>query len=105
MVPHRDGIVYLASSTAENIDRLSHLADGAAYPAVRPEVVLATRVPKAPRPVIQRFSRLTKPVLARIAQNEQESRALAALRDVLLPELLSGDLRVGQAERLGGESA
>jgi len=48
---------------------------------------------------------LTKPVLARIAQNEQESRALAALRDVLLPELLSGDLRVGQAERLGGESA
>lgn len=32
--------------------------------------------------------------------NVEESRTLAALRDTLLPKLLSGELRVKQAEKL-----
>jgi len=32
-------VVYLAATAKENIDRLAHLADGGAYPAVRPELV------------------------------------------------------------------
>ncbi len=92
-------LVYLASTAPENIERLSHLADGAAYPAVRAEVVLATLVTKPPRPVIERFSSLTNPVLAKTAQNERESRNLAALRDALLPKLISGELRVRDVER------
>ncbi len=34
--------VFLAATSPENIERLSHLADGAAYPAVRPDIVLAS---------------------------------------------------------------
>lgn len=34
-----------------------------------------------------------------MAQNERDSRTLAALRDALLPKLISGAVRVGEAER------
>ena len=36
---------------------------------------------------------------------DEESRALAALRDTLLPKLISGELRVKDAERFVGRSA
>jgi type I restriction enzyme S subunit len=35
-----------------------------------------------------------------MAPSERESRALAALRDTLLPKLISGELRVQDAERI-----
>jgi type I restriction enzyme S subunit len=91
--------VYLNATAADNIDRLAHLADGAAYPAVRPEVVAATLVLKSPDEVIERFSCVAEPVLAKAASNERESQTIAALRDTLLPKLITGELRVPEAER------
>jgi len=91
--------VYLAATAADNIDTLAHLADGAAYPAVRPEVVAATPIVRPNDEVFDRFSRAAGPLLAKIAQTERESRILAALRDGLLPKLISGELRVKDAER------
>ena len=37
-------LVYLVATAQENIERLAHRADGAAYPAVRPEIVAETKV-------------------------------------------------------------
>jgi len=97
-------LVYFAATAAENIEALSHVADGGAYPAVRPEIVAATRVIKSDDAIIRSFSHLTGPLLAKIAENERESRTLAALRDALLPKLISGELRLKGAERLIGRS-
>ncbi len=88
--------VYLAATVADNIDRLAHLADGAAYPAVRPEVVAATKALKAPDGVIEAFSRVTGPFLVKMAENDRESRTLVTLRDTLLPNLISGEVRVNE---------
>ena len=55
--------VYLAATAVDNIDALSHLSDGGAYPAVRPEVVAATQLVKPGDNVIERFSRITGPLL------------------------------------------
>jgi type I restriction enzyme S subunit len=96
--------VYFAATAAENIEALSHLADGGAYPAVRPEVVAATQVIKSGDDVIERFSRVAGPLLAKIAENERESRTLASLRDALLPRLISGEIRVRDAERFVGRA-
>jgi DNA helicase-2/ATP-dependent DNA helicase PcrA len=41
-------------------------------------------------------------VFEKIADNEQECRTLAALRDALLPKLISGGLRVRDAEHFAG---
>lgn len=95
--PHRQEYreyVYLAATAAENIEELAHLADGAAYPAVRPEVVAATVSIQPPDFVLTSFAKTAGPLLARIAASDRESRTLAALRDTLLPKLISGELRV-----------
>jgi type I restriction enzyme S subunit len=97
-------IVYLAASATENIERLAHLADGAAYPAVRPEVVAVTEIAKATHEVLRAFSRSASPLLSRMAANDRASRTLAALRDTLLPKLISGELRVKDAERFVGRA-
>ncbi len=96
---HYAEVVYLAATAPDNIDRLAHLADGAAYPAVRPEVVAATPVVCPGDEVLARFSQAAGPALAKIAQNERASRTLAALRDALLPKLIRGEIRVKEAER------
>lgn len=45
------------------------------------------------------FNRAAQPCLDRVVANKQESRTLAQLRDTLLPKLLSGELRVRDAEK------
>lgn len=50
--------------------------------------------------VSKQFAQIVAPWFARLRHNEEESRTLAALRDTLLPKLLSGELRVKDAEKL-----
>ncbi|MDQ7859299.1 MAG: restriction endonuclease subunit S, partial [Armatimonadota bacterium] len=92
-------VVYLAATSRDNIDTLAHLADGAAYPAVRPEVVAATPIVHPDNDLLERLASASGPLLAKMATNERQSRTLAALRDALLPKLISGEIRVKDAER------
>ncbi len=52
-----------------------------------------------PEPVARSFSNLIQPSVNRMITGIHESRTLAALRDALLPKLISGELRVKDAER------
>jgi type I restriction enzyme, S subunit len=45
------------------------------------------------------FAAVVDPLFAGIRANAEESRTLAGLRDVLLPKLMSGDIRIKDAER------
>ena len=86
--------VYVAATTAANIDALSHLADGGAYPAVRPEVVGRTPIVRPDHDLVRRFSQAARPIFARIHRAQSESRTLVRLRSALLPKLVSGELPV-----------
>ena len=92
---HRE-LVFLSATAPENIDRLSHLADGAAYPAVRPETVGETELamPISNPGVLDWFSRIIGPILEKMETNKTESQLLAAHRDALLPRLVSGEASV-----------
>jgi type I restriction enzyme S subunit len=48
---------------------------------------------------IAKFHEVSKSIFNRILSNEKQSRTLATTRDVLLPKLLSGEIRVKDAER------
>ncbi len=98
--PESASMIYLAATRRENIDRLAHLADGGAYPAVRPEIVAATPTVVPPAAALADFAASVDPLLQRIATNRAESRTLAELRDALLPKLISGELRVPEAAEL-----
>jgi type I restriction enzyme S subunit len=52
-----------------------------------------------------KLSELIQPLIGRIIANIHESRTLAALRDALLPKLLSGELRVANVVEIGGGTA
>lgn len=76
---------------------LQSVAQGSAYPAVNPQTLGNFRV-RLPDPVEARaFEMRTMPLRRRAAHASRESRGLAELRDALLPELLSGRIRVPEA--------
>jgi type I restriction enzyme S subunit len=65
-------------------------------PAIaRPTTSLkAIRTVVPPLTILEAFEELAGPLVDRIHSNQWESRALHALRDTLLPKLISGELRV-----------
>ena len=93
--------VYLVVTAAENIERLAHRADGAAYPAVRSDVVGETKVvvPRSDHDILDHFSKTVAPLLNKAEFNKTEFRSLAILRDELLPKLISGELDTFQLAR------
>ncbi len=60
------------------------------------------RVLASPNVLRSYYNSLVAPLFDKIMANERESRTLAALRDTLLPKLISGELRVKDAERMIG---
>jgi type I restriction enzyme S subunit len=79
-------------------DHLGHLADGGAYPAVRPEIIGAIEVAiPNDSTLLDAFHFVCGPLFEMAETNRIESRDLAALRDTLLPKLLSGELSVPAA--------
>jgi len=77
-----------AGSTGTKMPRTSW-TDMARYELVRP-----------PKPIAASFTKMMRPSVERIVAGIHESRTLAALRDSLLPKLISGALRVEDAERV-----
>lgn len=55
-----------------------------------------------PEALVKRFETLFVPAQQRIEQIHDENASLAALRDTLLPKLISGELVVAEAERIAG---
>jgi type I restriction enzyme S subunit len=65
---------------------------------VKPEGLLAIDTMIPTEPVIHRFTTVAKPLLEHMSRKIAESGTLADLRDSLLPKLISGELRVADAE-------
>ncbi len=62
--------------------------------------ILVTTPPEA---LMRAFDDIVRPLYLRMVANEQSSKTLAQLRDALLPKLVSGEIRIAEADRtLGG---
>lgn len=90
--------LYQLVTQPEFVDYLVSNADGSAYPAVRPDHFAEATVVVAPQPLRDSFDALTMPFLDLIEAARRESSTLAELRDLLLPKLLSGRVRVRSGE-------
>lgn len=90
--------VFFAATGNESIDRLAALADGGAYPAVRPEVVEQLAIVKPTDELMQAFHEITGVLMQRVSINNTEIDDLSALRDTLLPHLMSGKIHIPQSE-------
>lgn len=73
---------------------------------VKPDQVAALEMILAPVAVSDAFTRVVRPLLRRVGENRLTAKALAELRDSLLPRLVSGKLRLPEAqEQLEGAAA
>ena len=77
---------------------------GTVFGAVNKSQFEALRVIEPDSSIVDAFDSCARPLDARIKSNTRESRDLAALRDTLLPNLISGELRVRGAKRLDREN-
>ena len=61
---------------------------------VSAEVVRRFQIARPPEEMLRRFAEVAAPLFSRISIKASQSRTLTSLRDLLLPKLISGQLRV-----------
>lgn len=94
--------VFVLAWCRESMDAIVGNANGSTFQEISKSNFRPLRVVVPSDPVLTSFTRLAVSLYRQLAENERESRYLAQLRDTLLPKLISGELRVPDAERIIG---
>ncbi len=85
--------IHAALTQPEVSDHLGQMADGGAYPAVRPEIIRAWKVAVPNKiEILEAFHRGCAPLFEKADASRNQSRTLTMVRDTMLPKLLSGKL-------------
>lgn len=98
MAIYIDFILDEMRNTGETFDYVT----GTSVPNLDLQGLLRRVVPIPPPRVLEAFASIVVPIRERLYSGE--NRTLAALRDALLPKLLSGEIRVKQAEKIVGQA-
>jgi len=91
---------FLSSEAFSGVFETLVTGTSGSHQRVTPEGLLAMGAVIPVEPVIHQFARVVKPLLARADCGRAESQTLLALRDALLPKLISGEICVERAERM-----
>ena len=91
---------FLLNWTLANVQQFKDRASGTTFAeiskkAFRPVPVLLPR-----SEVVSAFTKIVEPLYEKVVLNMKQSASLTALRDALLPRLISGELRVPDAEKM-----
>jgi type I restriction enzyme S subunit len=90
---------YLYFATSALVDMLRQRAHGSVFSTITRETLTSTRVIAPPADLIKAFERIASGQLEQLLANQHQIRVLSALRDTLLPKLLSGELPIKNAEK------
>lgn len=94
------GWLLLALSSDEVVAHASAVGDGTRMPRTKWRDLEALNVPWPGNAEATRLNEIVRRMAARVQTSAAESRTLATLRDTLLPQLMSGRLRVRDAEKI-----
>jgi len=89
-------------ATRELVSALQQQAHGSVFDTITRDTLDGMSVSVPDASIVHAYEKLVTPKMRRIKTNLIESRTLAALRDALLPRLLSGEV---EADRLKGSEA
>ena len=73
---------------------LKHAQTGAVQPHVKPADIHDFDVVIPEEDIVKAFQSIIKELLTKVGVNEKENQRLAALRDTLLPKLMSGEIKL-----------
>lgn len=88
--------------TIANMEAILQNANGSTFQEISKKNFRPLPVIVPPTEIQDSFDHAVRPLYKRIAANERESRTLAQTRDLLLPKLMSGEIRVGDATMTKG---
>lgn len=98
--PTQLGWLLLALSSDELVAHASAVGDGTRMPRVKWKDLESFEVPWPGHGQATRLHEIVRSLAARVQTSAAETQTLAALRDALLPQLMSGRLRVKDAEKI-----
>jgi type I restriction enzyme S subunit len=84
--------LYLLFWCRQNMDTIKGRANGSTFMEISKKAFRPIPVLIPPAPVLNAFVQVADALFARIVENEKQARTLTALRDTLLPRLISGKL-------------
>ncbi len=92
-------IIYLALTEASFVEQMQQLAEQSVstFPSIRPADLDACTLPE-PKEKEGHFIEAIKAIFNAVATNNEENLRLSALRDTMLPRLMSGELDVSQLD-------
>lgn len=88
--------VWLLFWAQVNMEAIKQKANGSTFMEISKAAFRPIKVVQPPTDALAQFDEVAAPMLERIQNNERHIATLAAIRDALLPRLLSGQLRVPQ---------
>ena len=99
-IPPEEGMsnLYVLFWLSANMDRIKARAGGTTFQEISKRNFRPIPMLVPPREVLEQFDAQVRPLYDRIVVNVRHARTLAALRDALLPKLVSGEIRVPEAE-------
>ncbi|MBP6531094.1 MAG: restriction endonuclease subunit S, partial [Burkholderiales bacterium] len=87
-----------------NMAEIESRATGTTFAEISKQNFRPIAVVLPPKEIMAAFTAKVAPLYAQITANLHQSRTLATLRDTMLPKLLSGELRVTDAEMMAAET-
>ncbi len=88
---------YLTKSLVELLEARAH---GSVFSTITRDTLDGVSTISPPLDVIQSFNSIAGALLGKIINNLEESRILGNQRDAILPKLISGEIRIPEAEKL-----
>ena len=92
--------LYLYFWCRENMETIKGRANGSTFMEISKKAFRPIPALVPPPEVLQHFLDVSGALFARLVENERQAQTLATLRDTLLPRLISGQLRLPEAQAL-----
>ena len=102
--PKWSAFVLACVSSSAFVAHTSQIATGTKMPRTSWQAMRRYELGRPTDTMASEFQRTVSPMLRRIVSNIHESRTLTALRDALLPKLISGEMRLGKTARNFGRT-
>lgn len=98
-ISNKSWFAYCSLCQSQILEHIINVAHGSAQPNISATSIMETPIIFPKENLIKAFDNTADYLFKKILRNQSMSRTLASLRDTLLPKLISGELRVPDAEK------
>ena len=96
--------LYMLFWCRQNMENIKGRANGSTFMEISKKAFRPIPALVPPPEVVQAFAEVASAWVDRLSENEQQAQTLATLRDTLLPRLISGQLRLPEAQAAAKEA-